>query len=316
MKKKTLWSEILRTTLFVTMVCSTQRATALAQEPQANQAPDPQLEQIQDKYAAEYKKLEDQGQTISENAPKGAENAVGVDVDLSKWHDVSFDVPEFRMQQEHIAFDLPTATMKTRRIVWGNPEVKMENRVVGSYPEFHGFKVVWKHIITKVPVTKLVQREARLDIPEFSMHRTDMIFGVPTVFKMRLVKFRVPDIKVRSTAQAKEEMEDASKDIEDSATALATAERKEIAAASIEKLKKQKSELEFQQVQAVTQIADAIKRARDGGANPSDLKMDDGTKINLSAQLETVGKQFSDALKQIDDAIAQLQSDAGTIPKV
>src|SRR4051812_14059535 len=82
-------------------------SSTFAQQPEATEKPDPEFAIIQDKYAAEYKKLEEQGNNISKDAPKGAENAVGIDIDLSKWHDISFDIPEFRMKRQHVAFDLP-----------------------------------------------------------------------------------------------------------------------------------------------------------------------------------------------------------------
>ena len=55
------------------------------------------------------------------------------------------------------------------------PQVKMVRRVVGSYPEFHGFTVRWRPIITEVPVvtsstpetqklnTQIAQLEAELN---------------------------------------------------------------------------------------------------------------------------------------------------------
>jgi len=194
----------------------------------------------------------------------------------------------------------------------------MENRVVGSYPEFHGFTVRWKHIITKVPVTRIVQREASLGVPEFSMHRDDMSFDEPEVFRTRRVSFKVPNIKLESahgsgenatpTPSPSEEVA-GSKDIEDSATALAIAERKELAATSITALEKHRADLQTQQVQSIGQIAEAIKKTKEAGVNPADVKLEDGKKLNLSTELESVSKQFSDALKQIDDAIAQLGSE-------
>jgi hypothetical protein len=43
------------------------------------------------------------------------------------------------------------------------PQVKMVRRVLGSYPEFHGFTVRWKPIITEVPVVVATNSSPELD---------------------------------------------------------------------------------------------------------------------------------------------------------
>src|SRR5438067_11575753 len=95
---------------------------------QANQTatPDSATKTIQEKYAAEYQRLAQQDQATPETSPEGEEKQKPIaeaDFHSTGSHKDSFDVPEFRMETQHLAFDLPTVTMKTRRVVWGNPEV-------------------------------------------------------------------------------------------------------------------------------------------------------------------------------------------------
>ncbi len=286
------------------------RVAAFAQEPAESESIDPEIAAINKKYDAEYKKLEDEGNKLSERAPKGVENTVGIDVDFSKMHDISFDVPEFRMKRQKIAFDIPTGTMKTRRIVWHNPEVTMENKKVGQYPEFHGLTVRWKDIITKVPVTKMVKREAKLDIPEFKMKRTDISFDIPEIFRTRRVQLRVPEFKARTTASARQEVEAGSHQIEESAKSFAVAQRSEIIALASKRLSDQRANLETERKKVLSDITTAIEQAKKAGANPAELAGENGDKVNLINLLETTSKQFSDGLAQIDAAILELQKQA------
>lgn len=286
-------------------------AVAFAQEPIATIAEestlDPEIAKIQEKYAAEYKKIEDQGKQIEKDAPKGAENAAKIDIDFSKWHDVSFDVPEFRMKLHRIVLDLPSVTMRTTRIVWDNPEVTMETRVVGKYPEFHGLKVKWSDIKTDVPVTRMVRKEAKFDVPEFSMKRQEMKFDLPEIFRTRRVSMKIPEIKVRTTDSAKEETEEGAREIEKTTAALAAAQQVEIKEFSIRKLTSEKVGLEAQLKDAVAQINDAITKARAAGADPAKLVSEGGTVTDLNAVLQNVNTEFGKGIQAIDDAIAQLR---------
>jgi hypothetical protein len=295
----------------ISAILALSAAISFAQEPVAPVAAetplDPEISKIQAKYEAEYKKIEEQGKQIEKDAPKGAENTAGVDIDFSKWHDVSFDVPEFRMKLHRIVLDLPSVTMRTKRIVWDNPEVTMENRVVGKYPEFHGLKVKWSDIITKVPVTRMVRKEAKLDVPEFSMKRQEMKFDLPEIFRTRRVSMKIPEIKVRTTENAKDETEEGTREIEKTTAALAAAQQAEIKEFSIKKLTAERSNLETQLKEAVAQINDAITKSRAAGADPAKLVSEDGTVTDLNAVLQNVNAEFAKGIQAIDDAIAQLQ---------
>jgi hypothetical protein len=216
------------------------------------------------------------------------------------------------MKRQRVVFDVPTSTMRTRRIVWDNPEVTMTNRKVGQYPEFHGFTVRWKDVITKVPVTKMVRREAKLDIPDFRMNRTEISFDIPEIFSSRRVELRIPEIKVRTTKQAQEALEASSNQLEQSAKALAAAQRNELLTLSMNRLTQQKALIKSEHEKAVADITSAIDQAKKAGANPAQLTTDGGETVNLPELLDDINKQFTDGLAKVDVAIDSIQKELNT----
>jgi len=296
-------NQLIVTTLILAAICR----TAVAQEKTKS---DTEFDAITSKYEAEYQKLQAAGQKLAEDAPKGAENTVGVDVDLSKWHDVSFDVPEFKLKQRNMSFDVPQVTMKSRRISWDVPETKMERRKVGQKPEFHGFTVRWTNIYMDVPTVTMKRKDARLHIPEVKMERVNVRAGVPEITGMRRVSFKVPDIKVRSTDSATDTMESGADNIEKTAKTFTEAQEAEIKVLAKKQLLASRSEVDTQYKSTVAQIATATKAAKDSGADPSKLKSDDGTETNLIDLLAETTKQFEAALKEIDKALEELDKPA------
>ncbi|WP_328802010.1 hypothetical protein T3H97_06265 [Paenibacillus sp. LX16] len=109
---------------------------------------------------------------------------------------VSFDVPSVTVRDTPISFDVPTMTMRDKDIIFHLPECRMERRVVGRYPEFHGPRIVWRDIITEVPVCDMKEQRIVMGIPEIEMKRQDMILGIP-VFDMQRVeiKMKYPEFK-------------------------------------------------------------------------------------------------------------------------
>lgn len=278
-----------------------------AQDPGPD-SPDPKVVAINKKYEAEYAKLQKQGEELSKKSPQGAENAVGFDIDFSKQKDVSFDVPEFRMKRQKAVLELPSLTMKIQRVVWDNPETKMVPKKVGQYPEVHGWTVKWKDIITHVPEVRMVRREAKLHLPEFHTSRTELIFDVPEVFKTTRVQFKIPEIKIRTTEQGKQEVKEGAEQLSGAASTLASAQKAELMEFSRQRLVAQKTSLESQRKQAIGQISDAIAQVRKAGIDPSAVPQENGTPLNLLAQLQQIEARFGDAIAQIDAAVKQLQA--------
>lgn len=272
----------------------------------AQDATDPTVDSINKRYEEEYKKLQKQGEELSKKAPDGAENAVGFDIDFSKQKDASFDVPEFRMKRQKIVLDLPSVTMKLKRIVWDNPETTMVLKKIGQYPEIHGWTLEWKDILTHVPEVRMVRREASLHLPEFHTSRNEMIFDIPEIFKTTRVQLKIPEIKIRTTEQGKQEVKEGSDQLASAATTLATAQKSELIAHSRQQLSAQRTLLVTQRTQAIDQMTNAIAQIRQAGLDPSAVPQEGGGKLNLLAQLEQANKSFSTALTQIDEALQQL----------
>lgn len=283
-----------------------------AQEPSPTPEADPEIDAINAKYDAEYKKLQKQGEQIEKDAPKGAENAANVDVDFSKWHTVAFDVPEFRMKLQKISFDIPEVAMKTRRIVWDNPEPGMKRIKIGEKPEFKCCppKAKMTPMYMDVPEMRMVRKTISLDIPEFKMNRVDIKVDIPEVTKMRRISFRIPEIKVRKTDDATDKTEESAEEMKKAAEALSAAQTTEINAVSKKRLTMKRADVEKQYDLVSEQFTTAIANVRKAGADPTQVTGEDGSSINLITKLDEASSQFKTALKQIDDALAQVEKPA------
>jgi len=149
---------------------------------------------ISDRYEPEFAR-------ISDDAPDG-DVLAAIDLDIEiKWETVSvaLDLPEVTMTTQEWSLDLPQVTMKDKRIVFHTPSVRMVDRVVGRYPEVHGWTVKWKNIIISVPETFMQEHEVIMGIPEVRMDTTSFKLDVPE-FTMRTqeLKFDLPQITVKS----------------------------------------------------------------------------------------------------------------------
>ncbi|PYB78334.1 hypothetical protein [Pseudomonas soli] len=274
----------------------------------ADEAVDPNVTAINEKYATEYQKLKQQGDELSKQSPDGAENAVGINFDFSKQKDVSFDIPEFRMKRQDIVLDLPSVTMRLKTISWDNPETTMVLKKIGQYPEIHGFTVKWKDILTHVPEVRMVRKEASLHLPEFHMSRNELSFDIPEIFKTTRIQMKIPEIKIQTTEQGIQKVKEGSKELEAAALTLAQAQKSELAAYSRQQLLAQRETLTAQRSLAVTQITEAIAQVRGVGIDPTAVPQQDGKKLNLIAQLEEAEKGFTAALTAIESALGQLQT--------
>lgn len=166
------------------------------------------IEEITARYQPELQRLEQEGQAIGDEAmdPNSAEAVINIDFDM-QWKDreIIFDIPTVTMRARDLSLDLPKIDMKRQRIVFDTPSVRMENRVVGKYPEFHGpFKIKWKDIIAKVPVTFMERQEIIFDIPEVRMERKNISLKIPEFGKnrqrwvVRLPEFTAKNVKVEA----------------------------------------------------------------------------------------------------------------------
>lgn len=273
--------------------------------------PDPEIDKINQKYAEQYKELAKQGDDLSKKSPEGVENVVGVDVDFSKMREISFDVPEFRMKTQRVVFDLPSVTMKLQRIVWDNPETKMERRKIGQYPEFYGTTIRWSDIYADVPVITMVRREIKMDIPEFHTSRTEIIFDIPEIFKTNRVSFNIPEIKIQTTEQGVKEVKDGGAQLASAARALSGSQKTELLSVSRSRLENNLNQLVSNRNDTINNINNSITKLKGFGIDTKAIPQEDGTKLNMEAQLESAQKSFTDGeyslKKSIEDIDKQLR---------
>lgn len=124
---------------------------------------------------------------------------------------ISFDLPSVTIKDTPISFDLPTMEMRNKDIIFHVPECKMEDRVVGRYPEFHGLgHIVWKDIITTVPVCENKEQKIIIGVPEVKMKRQEFIMGLPVFSMVKTeIKLKYPEFKfVNVTVEMKKKGED------------------------------------------------------------------------------------------------------------
>jgi hypothetical protein len=275
-------------------------------------APDPEIDKINQKYAEQYKVLAKQGEDLSKKSPDGLENVIGVDADFSKMREVSFDIPEFRMKTVKISFDLPSVTMRLKRIVWDNPETTMTTKKIGQYPEFHGTTVKWSDIYADVPVTTMVRREIKIDIPEFHNSTTEISFDVPEIFKTSKVSFNVPEIKIRTTEQGVKEVKDGGAQLASAASSLSTAQKTELLSLSRARLETNLSDLVATRNETINNINSSITKLKGFGIDTKAIPQEDGSKLNMDAQLASAQKSFDDGeyslKKSIEDIDTQLKA--------
>lgn len=175
-----------------------------------------QIAAIQEKYKPEIEALKRRGQELSDSFKKPDDWEAVIDVDFQvTWGDqkFSFDVPTVTMKTQTMSLDLPEVFMEQQTIIFHTPSVRMVDRVVGRYPEFHGFNVVWKDIIISVPEpfmeeqriifdlpsVRMKRQEFKLDLPEFKMETIEIIIGLPQV---TVTKVSAATAKVKESGEA------------------------------------------------------------------------------------------------------------------
>jgi len=267
------------------------------------------IDEIHARYAPKYAEIEDDAQKLSEGAPEGYENAVGINIDWTKWHDISFDVPEFRMKLQTMSFDVPEVTMKTQRWVWDTPVPIMTRVKIGEKPEFHGFTIRWTPIYMDVPSIEMRRSEVKLDVPEFKMSRMEIKAHIPEIFRMRRVSFRIPEITIRKTEDETEELQHGAEELEKTATELAAQEQGEVKSVAKEYLSQKRNDVNAQYQVTLAQYNESIAAAVAAGVDPSKpITGEDGVQVSITAGLDQITTAFETALKQIDDAIAAMDA--------
>ncbi|MCJ9668543.1 MULTISPECIES: hypothetical protein [unclassified Neorhizobium] len=176
-----------------------------------------QIAAIQERYKPEIEALESRGKQLEQDfhKPDSWEAVINVDFDVT-WGDqtFSFDVPTVTMRTQTLSLDIPEVFPERQTIVFHTPSVRMVDRKVGQYPEWHGpFKIVWKDIIISVPEpfmqeqriifdlpsVRMKRQEFKLDLPEFKMETIKVVVGLPQI-TVRKVSAETAKIKERGEA--------------------------------------------------------------------------------------------------------------------
>ena len=149
------------------------------------------------------KALSEKYGAAAEDLKEKHENEAWADFDIG-WDEtrITFDLPEVTMVRQDWSLDLPQVTMTNQEMIFHTPSSRMGTQKVGQYPEFHGFEIVWKDILTDVPEFFIQEQRIVVGVPEFRMDTTAISLDVPEfamktqTFIMGLPQFTLKAFKV------------------------------------------------------------------------------------------------------------------------
>ena len=260
------------------------------------------------KYEQQWQNIRERGDSIKEDAPQGAETAVDVDMDCeNKRQEVKLDIPEVTMKLQRMSVDVPQVAMKTRTISWDNPETFMATTTCGWYPEFRGLRVKMSPIKCDLPQVRMVRKEAKLDVPEFKFDRTDLKMHVPE-FRMDTQRwtFDFPECRVRDVSVQRKRMENDSKRLQEDALALSSLQQQEMRSLALADLIKKRQIADEGFVQAIAGLEQSIAKVREYGIDPTRVRQEDGSFINLLDMLTTVSQKRVTEMAKLDQSIASM----------
>ncbi len=280
--------------------------TAVANSGVQTKSVEDRIEQINDKYQAEFDRIEADGSALSQNAPKPTafEGAAGVNFDV-EWDvtTIKIDVPEIKLKRRDMKLHLPQFRMKRTSIKWDNPEFHWAVTKVGEYPCFKGLKMYSCDIKTKVPQVRMVRKEAKFDVPEVFWDTTTIKMDIPEFFTNRIeIKMHLPQFYAQDVDAQIEAHKSAADGLANRADELATRQKAEIEAVVREDLNAKRVETVEQFDVAITQFAVMIEKIRKTGADPSSVEVD-GQMMNYVAILADLRQKKADVLVQFDNAL-------------
>jgi len=141
-------------------------------------------------------------QELGNNAPdpSAVEGFINVDFDVNwKNIEISLDLPEFTMNTQEWKLDVPQVSMRDKEIIFHTPSSRMTTKKVGQYPEFHGFRIVWKDILIDIPEFFMEEQRIVMGIPEFRVDTTSFKLDIPEVtMKTQKIIMGLPQFTLRS----------------------------------------------------------------------------------------------------------------------
>lgn len=313
--------------------CSAQEpASTPATEPTICATEEAALASLQASAKAQGDALNDDGERLKRDAENpGEDGAVRIKVDVEFKDQVwKFDLPSVKMKRHDVTMHLPQTRMANRKMSFDAPECKLVNKVVGKKPEFkckitwnfQKCETKWTDIVMGVPECRKKRHEIVMGIPQFSWDKTSFSLDIPEFYMERQEwKLKVPEFKLREIGVGDKNVVD--KDVEDRSKAL------------MERGNRLKAEIQQQTAQAVasvtschrgvlaakrTQVAEMFEAnlkaltalgvavAAQGG-DAASIRDENGNAISMQKQIADLEKKRDEALKSIDDALAQLDAE-------
>lgn len=269
-----------------------------------------QVDQITKKYEPQWNEIKQEGESLADEAPEGAETTVGVDIDCeNKEKEVKLDIPEVTMKTQKMALHLPQVTMKTNRIVWDEPHTYMGTTVCGKYPEFRDLRVTMKDILCDLPQVRMERKEAKIDIPEFRWERTDFSMDIPEV-KMVTQRwvFDLPDCKIKDVSIEKKKMEEKSKALQSRSANLAKNQQSEINQVVVSNLTEKRNQVDAAFRDGIVKLDEAVNVVKSYGMDPAKVKQEDGSFVNLLEKIQELDLKRKEEVAKLDEKIGSLTS--------
>ncbi|MET3332488.1 MULTISPECIES: hypothetical protein [Bradyrhizobium] len=276
-----------------------------------------QIQIIKDRYSPQLEDLKKRAQRLVDDYEKPSDGgaAIGIDFKIDwKDEDIIFDVPSVTMRSTTISLDLPEVFSERQTIIFHTPSVRMVDRKVGEYPEFHGpFKIEWKPIIVSVPEPFLEEQKIIFDLPSVKMKRQDIKLDLPE-FKMETVKWdlKLPQITVVNVRAETAKLKEAGEQLKSEGDSIGSRMRAEIEAviggmkaAGAQGRSGAKNEVAAGYDRAIAKLKSSIDELVAKGIDPIKVPTDGGD-INLRKQLTELIAQREATLGKIDRDTADL----------
>jgi len=229
---------------------------------------------------------------------------------------ISFDLISVTMKNRKISFNSPQITMRQKKMSFKSVETTMENRTIGYKPEFRCCppKTKMTPIITKVPVVRTVTKSFSTDIPEFKYQTTGFVIKMPEFKNTRKdISLKLPQVTVITASSYARTQEEEANKLKDKYENLTIEQKKEITDAVISTFECQKNSLTEQRTNvtsefnnAIIEIDKSIVNVESNGADPTNLVIEDGSRIDLVKLKNDLYGQLDQALKTFDEALKQL----------
>lgn len=268
------------------------------------------IEEINKRYEEEWVRIKRESDSIKNRAPTGAETVAGIDLDCKmKRNEIRLDIPEVSMSLQNISLHLPQVTMKTQRIVWDNPETFMGTTTCGWIPEFYDWQIRMRPVQCDLPQIRMVRREAKIDTPEFRWDRVDIKMHIPE-FRMKSQEwvFDLPECEINSVSVETERIKADAKKLQDRSSALANEQQKEIKSVVVLDLTNRRQQLDGSFEQAITQVQQAIDKIKVYGIDPTKVRQENGSEVNLVELLQQIQEKRRFELEKLDQKISELST--------